>query len=74
MAGVGVARAPHAVPPLPDAFDGEGGGIMVRADMDPTHVLPQIIDPVGHILLLPKIVDSHLFRLSRCTENVDLGR
>ena len=26
---LGVARAPHAVPPLPDAFDGEGGGIMV---------------------------------------------
>src|SRR5438132_12036752 len=36
LCGVGVARRAKVVPPAPDACDGEGGGIVADADVDPS--------------------------------------
>src|SRR6267142_3263228 len=46
--GVGIACLTDGLPPLADAIDGKGGGVMVNADTHPTRIGSKIIDPVGH--------------------------
>ena len=44
--GIGVKLAPHAIPPLANALDGEFGGIVIGAHIDPARIIRGIIDPV----------------------------
>src|SRR5918993_447599 len=37
-------------PPAPDALDGEGGGVVSDAEIDPSRVGGDVVDPVGHRL------------------------
>jgi hypothetical protein len=46
----GIARRAELVPPAPDALDGEGGGVVVDAEIDPSFVGGDVIHPVGHRL------------------------
>ena len=43
-----MALAAHALPPAADAFDGEGGGVVIDADADPALVGGDVVDAVGN--------------------------
>src|ERR1700686_3305745 len=45
-----VAGLAEFLPPAPDALDGEGGGIVVDAKVDPTGIGGDVIDAVGRDL------------------------
>src|SRR6516165_6344762 len=65
--GVGVTRLPEVEPPLADAVDREGGGVVVDADTDPAGIRGKIIDAIGHRttkFLDQEIVDPDRFRIS----------
>src|SRR6516162_3830840 len=65
--GVGVARPPDLAPPLADAVDREGGGVVVDADAHPPSIRGQIIDPIGHRateFFDQKVVDPNLLRIA----------
>src|SRR5215212_2911760 len=44
--GRGIARGAERVPPAPDAFGGEGGGIVADAEIDPSLIGGDIVDAV----------------------------
>ena len=43
-----IAELAEFVPPASDAFDGEGGGVVIEADADPSFIGGDIVDAVGH--------------------------
>jgi hypothetical protein len=45
-----IAGGPEFVPPAPDALDGEGRCVVVDAEVDPTFVGRDVVNPVGHSL------------------------
>jgi len=58
---------PEVEPPLADAVDREGGGVVVDADTDPAGIRGKIIDAIGHRttkFLDQEIVDPDRFRIS----------
>ena len=62
----GIGLFAHSLPPSADAFDGERGGVVIGADIDPPLVSGQIIDPVriGPAQFRDqKIMDAHFFGL-----------
>src|ERR1035438_5722200 len=59
-----ITEPPHGVPPLSDTLHRESGAAMVRPHIDPAHILPQIVDAVGCILLLSKVMYLNRFRFS----------
>ena len=62
-----MAFAAHAPPPAADAFDGEGGGVVIEADTDPALVGGDVVDAVGNGLAIShdhEVVHAHLFGLA----------
>lgn len=67
IAGIGVTRAAHGLPPAPDGLNGEAGGIVIDADAYPASVAGNVEDPIRHGAAEfgdPEIVRAHLLRLS----------
>jgi len=46
----GIASCAEFVPPAPDALDGEGGGIVIDAEIDPSGIGGDVVDAIGHCL------------------------
>ena len=44
---LGIQRLAHMDPPATDALDGETGGVVIAAYVDPSHVLANIIHAIG---------------------------
>jgi hypothetical protein len=56
-----VSGVAEGAPPATDAFDSEGGSVVVDAEIDPAGVGGDVVDPVGHCLAEfgdAKIVDA----------------
>src|SRR5208282_3655954 len=47
LCGLWEAGPAHGVPPAPDRFDGEAGGVGRVADRHPSLVVGEVVDPVG---------------------------
>src|SRR5208337_1929374 len=43
-----IAGGAEFMPPAPDALDGESGGVVVDAEIDPSGVGSDVVDPVGY--------------------------
>ena len=62
-----MALAAHTKPPAADAFDGEGGGVVIEADADPSLIGGDIVNPVRNRLAVgcdPEVVHAHFFGLA----------
>src|SRR5258708_25016912 len=62
-----MALAAHAMPPAADALDGEGGGIVIEADADPSLVGGDVVDAVRNGLAVGRnheVVHTHFFGLA----------
>jgi hypothetical protein len=46
----GIAGCAELVPPAPDALDGEAGGVVVDAEIDPSGVGGDVLDAIRHCL------------------------
>ena len=65
--GRGIDRMPHLAPPSPNALHGKFGGVVVDADIDPSGIGRQVVDPVGGDLSqirIDEVVDADLFGAS----------
>src|SRR6201998_636064 len=63
----GIPRPTEVAPPLADAVDREGGGVMIDTDAHPSSIRRQIIDAVGHRtteFFDQKVVDPDFFRMA----------
>src|SRR3982751_4394011 len=63
----GMTLAAHATPPAPDAFDGEGCGVVIEADADPSLVGGDVVDAVGNRLAVGcnhEVVHAHFLGLA----------
>src|SRR5712672_878527 len=63
--GPRIAGAAELAPPAANGVDGEGGGVVIGADVDPSGVARQIIDAVGDRaaqLLDQEVVRANLLR------------
>ena len=47
----GIGSVADAIPPAADRLDGERGGVVVGADIDPAGVRRDVVDPVRHGLV-----------------------
>src|SRR6266571_3611674 len=59
----GILRQSNRVPPAPNAFYREGGGIVIHPHIDPARILSQVIHPIGSRSSQARdgeVVDSHL--------------
>lgn len=70
---VRIVAAPLAVPPAADGLHGEGGGVVVRADADPSGVRCQIVDPVRDGLAQLRVREVVRPYLDRFALTVPLG-
>src|SRR3954463_1394808 len=48
--GGGVAWPAEVAPPVPEALDGEGGGVVIDAEIDPSGIRGDVVDAVGRPL------------------------
>lgn len=65
--GAGMTLAAHAMPPAADAFDGEGGSVVIEADAGPSFVGGDIVDPVRNRLAVGwdhEVVHAHFIGLA----------
>lgn len=63
--GVRVALLPHHAPPTADGVDRERRGIVIDAHADPTFVVGDIVDAIGHgapEVAVDEVMNTHFFR------------
>ena len=65
--GLGIPRPTEVAPPLADAVDREGGGVMIDTDAHPSSIRRKIIDAIWHRpaeFLDQEVMHPDLFRMA----------